>query len=79
MGSPRRPVGPVTGVVESWSSAHGWGVLVTPDGIKVWTSFFHLAQMDRTPVVGDLVRFSYETPGQDGYPARALSPVQVLA
>jgi cold shock CspA family protein len=70
----RTPHPPVVGVVEVWHSEDGWGVLRTPDGIKVWCHFAHLPRDgDHVLIAGEAARFDYETPGQDGYEARVFS------
>jgi CspA family cold shock protein len=67
--------GPVSGTVARWNDQEGWGVLVSPSVLgKVW-AHFSMIEMDgyRTLNPGQEVTFTYETPGQDGYPHRALS------
>ena len=67
--------GPVDGVVVSWNRDEGWGVVeaLSVDG-QVWTHFSHiLIQGYKTLEPGQRITFTYETPGQDGYPHRALS------
>jgi cold shock protein len=67
--------GPVEGTVVHWDDEEGWGSLASPvvEG-KVWE---HFAQLEvegyRALTPGQSVTFTYETPGQDGYPHRALS------
>lgn len=71
--------GPVTGMVESWDDVDGCGVLRAPDGTRVWC---HVSQVDRpgyrTLAAGAPVVFDYETPGQDGYPARVRTRARPL-
>lgn len=77
---PRRAVtrsehGPVHGTVVRWNDEEGWGVLASPSVRgEVWAHFSMIA-MDghRSLVAGQPVVFTYETPGQDGYPHRAVS------
>ncbi len=76
----RTPHAPVNGSVVEWRDEEGWGVLIAPDGTQVWCHFSQV-QMDgyRSLRVGDTVTFDYETPGQDGYPARVLTVVRSSA
>ncbi len=64
----------VEGTVLTWHEEDGWGVLRAPDGTEVWC---HYSQVDvegyRSLSPGEAVTFDYETPGQDGYPARVFS------
>lgn len=67
--------GPVSGQVVAWHEERGWGVLASPsvEG-KVWAHFSSIkADGYRTLTPGQAVTFTYETPGQDGYPHRAIS------
>ena len=67
--------GPVEGTVVLWSDEEGWGAVASSlvDG-EVWTHFSDLDMEGyRTLTPGQPVTFTYETPGQDGYPHRALS------
>ena len=63
------------GFVSEWHPDEGWGVIDANDGAQVWTHFSHI-QTDpatyRVLAVGETVELAYETPGQDGYAARAL-------
>ena len=67
--------GPVDGTVVVWDDEEGWGALASPavQG-EVWAHFAQV-QMEGygSLTSGQPVRFTYETPGQDGYPHRALS------
>ena len=71
---------PVIGSVAEWSDEEGWGVLLTPDGLRV---LCHFSQVDgegyRTLAVGSEVVFDYETPGQDGCDARVCSSARPMA
>ena len=50
-----------------------------PDGLSVFCHFSHvLLDVFRTLAAGQHVRFSYETPGQDGCDARVLSSARPL-
>lgn len=71
------PHPPVEGTVAVWHDEDGWGVLLTPDGVEVWCHFSHvLMEGYRSLRPGEAVVFDYETPGQDGYPARVLTSVR---
>lgn len=75
--SVRTPHGPVTGTVVEWHATDGWGVVRTPDGLRAWCHFSHVQVPGyRELIPGSRVVFDYETPGQDGYPARVLSMVR---
>src|SRR5713101_9458984 len=67
--------GPVDGTVVAWHEESGWGVLASPSVHgKVWTIFFNIKMNGyRTLKRGQPVTFTYETPGQDGYPHHARS------
>jgi CspA family cold shock protein len=67
--------GPVDGTVVAWHDESGWGVLASPSVQgRVWTFFSNINMKGyRTLKRGQTVRFTYETPGQDGYPHRAVS------
>jgi CspA family cold shock protein len=70
----REPYDEVTGVVTEWNSEEGWGVLRSPDGLDVWCHYSSVEMpgyVELTP--GQQITFDYETPGQDGYPARVRS------
>lgn len=62
------------GTVRDWTDDEGWGVIdssATPGGC--WTHFSHLAVPGyRTLRAGQVVEMEWETPGQDGYPYRAV-------
>lgn len=76
----REQYGPVDGVVQAWNHKEGWGVLV-PDGtsLEVWALWAMIAAKGYwEPRPGQRVRFGYEIPGQDGYPARALVGIKAL-
>jgi CspA family cold shock protein len=64
----------VKGTVESWSDEVGFGVLSSPDVRgEVWAHFSQIrADGYRRLVAGEPVEFEYETPGQGGYPHRAV-------
>jgi cold shock protein len=67
--------GPVDGTAVLWNDDEGWGALASSavDG-EVW-AYFSYVIMDgyKTLRPGQPVSFTYETPGQDGYPHRAIS------
>jgi CspA family cold shock protein len=67
--------GPVDGTATLWHDDKGWGAVASPavEG-EVWTHFSNI-EMDgfHRLDVGEPVRFTYETPGQDGYPHRAIT------
>src|SRR4051794_18081930 len=68
---PRIAHGTVTGTVRVWHAEEGWGVLTAPDDIEVWCHFSNIEMRGyRVLSAGQSVDFDYETPGQDGYPAR---------
>ena len=69
----RETGGPVEGATRSWSDDEAWGVLVSPDvDGEVWGHFSNIDAVGyRSLKPGQAVRFTYETPGQDGYPHRA--------
>jgi CspA family cold shock protein len=58
-----------------WNDEEGWGVLASPSVRGGVWAHFSMIQMDgyRSLTAGRSVRFTYETPGQDGYPHRAVS------
>ena len=62
------------GTVRDWTDDEGWGVIdssATPGGC--WTHFSHLAVPGyHTLRAGQVVEMEWETPGQDGYPYRAV-------
>jgi cold shock protein len=67
--------GTVGGSVVVWHDDEGWGVIASPavDG-EVWTHFSNIVGTGyRSLRRGQAVRLRYETPGQDGYPHRAVS------
>lgn len=66
--------GAVDGTAVVWHDEQGWGVVSSPDvNGEVWTHFSNVAGTGhRSLSPGQAVTFSYETPGQDGYPHRAL-------
>ena len=69
----RQERGPVDGTVVTWHDEKGWGVLASPevDG-QVWAHFSNIRGSGyRSLVPGQPVRFTYITPGQDGFPHRA--------
>jgi cold shock CspA family protein len=75
----RKPVerGPVHGSVVAWHDELGWGVLASPS-VKgeVWAHFSSIGGKGyRVLVPGQAVTFTYETPGQDGFPHRAVSVI----
>lgn len=67
--------GPVDGTVVIWSNEHGWGAFASPDvDGEVWAHYSNIEGGGyRTLTPGERVTFTYETPGQDGYPHRAVS------
>jgi CspA family cold shock protein len=67
--------GRVTGIAVLWNNEAGWGAVASPavDG-EVWVHFSNIEGTGYKSLrVGQRVTFTYETPGQDGYPHRALS------
>jgi len=58
-----------------WDDEEEWGALASPEVEGEVGAFFGNLKMDgyRSLRVGQPVRFEYETPGQDGYPHRAVS------
>ncbi|MEQ4210405.1 cold shock domain-containing protein [Actinopolymorpha sp. B9G3] len=63
----------VTGVVEWFDSDEGWGAITAPEvpgGCFVHFSHIQLSGY-RELRAGQRVRFTFEAPGQDGYPYRA--------
>lgn len=70
----RETRGPVAGIALSWSDDEGWGVLASPDvDGQVWAHFSNIDAVGyRSLKPGEAVSFTYETPGQDGYPHRAI-------
>ena len=65
--------GPVHGRVVAWHDELGWGVLTSPSvNGQVWVHFSNITGNGyRALTRGQAVTFTYETPGQDGYPHRA--------
>lgn len=64
----------VAGVCKWWDAERGFGVVTSPevDG-EVWVHFSRLERAGyRNLVADEPVEFTYETPGQDGYPHRAV-------
>ncbi len=62
------------GLVTEWNDAEGWGVLRTPDGLDVWCHYSQVMSEGHAALTPDeAVVFDFETPGQDGYPARVLT------
>ena len=70
----RTPHPEVVGTVKEWNDGQGWGVLLTPDGLRVWCHYSDV-RVDgyRTLKPETRVAFDYETPGQDGYDGRVLT------
>ena len=71
----RATSGPVDGWVVFWHDKKGWGTLTSPvvDG-EVWAHFSSIVGTGyKTMTAGEAVSIVYETPGQDGYPHRAVS------
>ncbi|WP_433073747.1 cold-shock protein [Dactylosporangium sp. CA-052675] len=64
------------GVVRQWDADAGWGVVVLDRvGLLVWTHYSAVVAEPgtyRSLEPGRRVRCWFETPGQDGYAARAL-------
>jgi cold shock protein len=64
----------VSGTVRSWDDEHGVGVVdsdATPGGC--WTHHSHIAMgAHRSLQAGQRVELEWESPGQDGYPFRAV-------
>jgi CspA family cold shock protein len=71
---PRETSGPVEGTTLSWSDDEGWGVLASPDvDGGVWAHFSNIDAVGyRSLKPGEAVQFTFETPGQDGNPHRAV-------
>jgi cold shock protein len=67
--------GPVIGVVAVWHSDEGWGAIRSSDVIgEIWAHFSNIKGPGyRALVDGEHVTLTYESPGQDGYPHRAIS------
>jgi cold shock CspA family protein len=67
--------GPVKGTVVRWNDDEGWGVLASPAvSGKVWAHFSNIVGTGyKTLHPGQSVTFIYETPGQDGFPHRAIA------
>nr|BFE59112.1 hypothetical protein GCM10020063_036380 [Dactylosporangium thailandense] len=67
---------PGDGVVRQWDAEAGWGVVALDrDGLLVWTHYSAVVAEPgayRSLEPGQRVRCWFETPGQDGYAARAL-------
>ena len=65
----------IRGVVREWHEGLGWGVVdsaETPGGC--WVHFSHVvADGYRALAPGTQVDLAWETPGQDGYPFRAVA------
>jgi CspA family cold shock protein len=75
----REQYGPVVGIVAMWNDEEGWGAVASAavEG-AVWTHYSKVVSDGyRTLTPGDSVSFTDETPGQDGYPHRALSVERV--
>lgn len=65
---------PAEGTVVLWHDEEGWGA-VRPDGAggEAWVHFSNIRDTGSIQLtVGERVRILYETPGQDGYPHRAV-------
>ncbi len=57
-----------------WDEEEGWGAVASPavEG-EVWTHFSNLEMTGYASLKpGQPVTFTYETPGQDGYPHNAV-------
>jgi CspA family cold shock protein len=71
----REQHGPTEGTTVMWNDNEGWGA-VEVAGIEghVWVHFSDI-RVDgyRSLRAGQRVRVRYESPGQDGYPYRALT------
>ncbi len=67
--------GPVEGTVVVWHTDEGWGAVASPDvDGDVWTHFSNIRGPGfKVLSAGQPVRFTYETPGQDGFSHRAVS------
>jgi cold shock protein len=73
--------GYVDGTVTVWHAEDGWGVVTAPglDG-NVWVHFSVIAGPPdgyRGLRAGQPVQFTYEAPGQDGFPYSAIDVVPV--
>jgi CspA family cold shock protein len=70
----REQHGPIVGLVSVWHEDEGWGAIRSRDVEgEIWAHFAHIAGDGyRTLSADDLVTVTYETPGQDGYPHRAV-------
>lgn len=64
----------VAGVVREWHDAEGWGVIDSPETPGgCWAHFSHIdADGYRSATPGQTVDLVHESPGQDGYPFRAV-------
>ena len=62
------------GIVRQWNDDEGWGVIdsaATPGGC--WAHFSHAAVSGASNfMAGQSVSLEWESPGQDGYPYRAV-------
>lgn len=71
--------GPVDGTTVRWHDEEGWGAVASPEVEgQVWVHFSVVVMAGhRTLTPGQVVRFTYQTPGQDGYPhsARRVTPL----
>ncbi|MEU2615197.1 cold shock domain-containing protein [Micromonospora sp. NPDC007271] len=65
-----------TGVVKTWNTEEGWGIVVPDHGdLTIWVHYKHIVAKPnayRSLTPGQRVHCHYEIPGQDGYPARAV-------
>jgi CspA family cold shock protein len=70
--------GPVTGLVSVWHSDESWGAIGSPDVVgEIWAHFSNIEMSGYHELhEGEHVTLTYETPGQDGYPHRAISIVK---
>jgi cold shock protein len=67
--------GPVTGLIAVWHDEEGWGVIRSHDvDGEIWAHFSNIEMSGYHELHTDEeVRLTYETPGQDGYPHRAIT------
>ncbi|MEU2612617.1 cold shock domain-containing protein [Micromonospora sp. NPDC007271] len=65
-----------TGVVTTWNLEEGWGTIALNHAdLTAWVHYSAIVAGPteyRSLTPGQQVRCQYETPGQDGYPARAV-------
>jgi CspA family cold shock protein len=74
LNGPQKRDAAIPGVVDWFSAEEGWGALKAPE--IPGGCFVHFSMIQsvgfRQLVAGQRVHFTYDAPGQDGYPFRAL-------